>query len=83
MGKLSMDICGGLYVDALNRWPLLMEAGTRQNVQIMHEKVIRYVSDAWKTLLSRAPKIAEERGIKPHELILGKLLSSRLSTSLT
>ena len=83
MGKLSMDICCELYVSTLNRWPLVMEAGTRQNVQIMHEKAIRYVSDAWKMLLSCAPKIAEEHGVKPHELILSKLPSSRLSTLLT
>ena len=83
MGKLSMDIRCEPYVDSLNRWPLVMEAGTRQNVQIMHERGIRYVSDAWKTLLSHAPKVAEEHGIKPHELILSKLPSSRLSTLLT
>ena len=82
-GELSMDIRCEPYVDTVNRWPLVMEAGTRQNVQIMHERGIRYVSDAWKTLLSHAPKIAEEHGVKPHELILSKLPPSRLSTLLT
>ncbi|KAI0087609.1 hypothetical protein BDY19DRAFT_892908 [Irpex rosettiformis] len=59
------ELPGGVY-----GWPLVMEAGTRQNVQVVHERVIRYVSDAWKTLLSYAPRLAEQHGVKPQDLIL-------------
>ena len=48
-----------------------MEAGTRQNAQIIHEQSLRYVSDAWNLLLSHARDLASANGVKPEQLILG------------
>ncbi len=61
-----------------------MEAGTRQNVQVVHEKVVRYVSDAWKALLSHASGLAAKHGVEPHDLVLGECSLScraRLNTN--
>ncbi|KAI0688494.1 hypothetical protein BC835DRAFT_1419088 [Cytidiella melzeri] len=51
-------------------WPLVIEAGSRQNVNLVHEEAVRYVSDAWKTLLHRAPELALAHGVKPQDLML-------------
>ncbi|KAI0341257.1 hypothetical protein BDW22DRAFT_341386 [Trametopsis cervina] len=59
--ELPGDVCG---------WALVLDAGTRQNVQLVHEKAVRYVSDAWKLLLVCARDIAKTHGVKPEDLML-------------
>lgn len=56
----------------------MVEAGTRHNMQVVHEQAAKYASDAWRILQGCARKLASAHGIKPEELMLSEHYSTLL-----
>ncbi|PSR79847.1 hypothetical protein PHLCEN_2v6893 [Hermanssonia centrifuga] len=56
--------------NAVSGWPIVLSAGTRQNVQLVHERSFTSVSAAWKVLLEHAKPIATSHGLEPQDLML-------------
>ena len=57
------------------RWPVIVPPGTKQDLQILHEKAVMSFGDGWRFLLENGRKLAFMYGVKPEQLILSKLIN--------
>ena len=58
---------------ALYSWPVILNAGERDNLQVIYECSVVSVSTAWQVLLEHAQSIASKNNVKPEDLMLGML----------
>ncbi|KAG7448050.1 uncharacterized protein BT62DRAFT_1074567 [Guyanagaster necrorhizus] len=51
-------------------WPIVVPPGAQIDCDITHEQSIVNTADAWRFLIQESRSLAEELGIRPHDLIL-------------
>ena len=66
-----------MRTDTELRWPVAVPPHKQIDVVVVHEAFATCVKDAWGYLLENAKKIAQDAGIKPEDIVLGRISSHR------
>lgn len=66
---------GGFF---LIRWPVIVPAGTKQDLQVLHDESFTSLNDAWQFLLEHGKSLADAHKLKAEDLVLGMYACYRL-----
>ncbi|KAH9948499.1 hypothetical protein B0H21DRAFT_237381 [Amylocystis lapponica] len=58
------------FPNGVSGWTIIVPAGTKQNLQIVHESLVVSPDRAWRYLLDHGKHVADSYGLDPQDLIL-------------
>ncbi|CAL1697986.1 unnamed protein product [Somion occarium] len=68
--RTKQDLEPFLLPNDVHGWPVIVPAGTKQDLQVLHDESFTSLNDAWQFLLEHGKSLADAHKLKAEDLVL-------------